>query len=116
MTTLDEPGSKTVREIVADYLRCRSKTAAGTAPDLNSLEFLRLSDADPMKIAAVYRAAAAWHRHTDPKTIESDLLDELAAMQAVRDEYLDAEYQRTVRILTTGPSRAELERRRGRAS
>jgi hypothetical protein len=114
MSAFDD--GKTVRELVAEYLRARAKTDAGPLPDLPSLEFLRMSEADPRKLAAVYRAAAAWFRHTDPATVESDLLDELEAMHAVRNEYLEAEYQRTVRLLTNGPSRAELERRRGRAS
>jgi hypothetical protein len=107
---------KTVREIVDDWLRRRVRTEAGVAPDIASIEWVRLPDNHPLKLAAVCRAARAWVSYTDPATIESDLRDELEAAAHVKHEVLDQAYAASIRRIATGPTRAEIERRRAAAT
>ena len=104
--------SLTPREFTRVWLSARAKTAAaGPVPDIGTTEFIRLSDADPRKLAAVCKAALGWLNYTDPAQIETDLLMELEALAANRREDLEREYRRTLRLLA-GPSRAELTHRR----
>jgi hypothetical protein len=104
--------AKTARELAEDWLRKRAQTQAGAVPGIATVEWVELPDSHPLKVAAVCRAALAWVHHTDPKIIEDDLVMELEAQAYVRLEHVDAEAARSIRRLTTGPSRGELERRR----
>lgn len=113
---LNQVRTESVRELAAVWLLTRVRTQAGAAPDIASIEWLRLPDSHPLKVAAVCRAALAWVRHTDPEQIKSDLLDELEVVAYLKQEAVDEAYARTIRMLTTGPTRAEVERRRAAAT
>lgn len=112
LPAFDEFPAPPPREYADAWLMARIQTAAGTVPDLASREWAQLPDSHPLKIAAVCRYARAWLRHTDPAQIEADLLDELEAMAANRREDLERGYNATLKLLTIGPSRAEILLRR----
>ena len=112
----DERDAKSPRQLTANWLGKYATTAAGDLPELGTIEFIRLSDTDPRKLAAVFRAAAAWFRHTDPEQIRADLLDELEAADWARRQWAAAEYKRAVDVVTREPRRAEILRRRGQAA
>ena len=113
---LNRASTQTVRELATDWLVMRVRTQAGVVPEIASIDWVRLPDSHPLKIAAVCSAALAWVRHTDPAQIRADLLDELEVVAFLKQEAVDEAYSRTIRMLTNGPTRAEVERRRAAAT
>lgn len=86
---LDDQEAATPAQLTAAYLRSRIAVAGDNVPDLGSTEWLRLPRNHPASVAAICRAALAWHREGQPDVIAARLRLELEEELRGRRVHLD---------------------------
>ncbi len=86
---LDDQDAASPAQLTAAYLRSRIAVAGDNVPELGSPEWLRLPRNHPASVAAICRAALAWHREGQPEVTAARLRMELEEEPRGRRVHLD---------------------------